>query len=380
MNIFISSLISGFEENRTAVKRAISILGHKPIMAEDFGARSDSPQVTCLRGVREADAVILILGSRYGAPQQKGLSATHEEVLEARTTKPLIIFLEANIHPEPEQENLLNEVSSWEKGLFREEFSSAEDLFEKSLKAISQLQLAHAQSPVDPEGLKKRAITNLPKENQNYFHSSVRLQISIAAGPDTTIIRPAQMGSKALIDIMSQEALFGTKSGHRAIFDRQSGVNDSLDSDSLCISQSQNRDVHNLVKLSPSGDILLILSMPMQSGGLPVIFEETVHETLLKGFDYASWLLTEIDNTQRLTHVVPAVSIAGASSAGWRTIAEHQASPNSMQSFGMGQSKGPVLLSPAHIVRQSFALSSDRNTYVEDFVALLRRMWKEQRY
>ncbi|RRW75102.1 hypothetical protein EGJ48_07255 [Pantoea dispersa] len=188
------------------------------------------------------------------------------------------------------------------------------------------------------------------------------------------------MGSKALIDTMSQEALFGTNSGHRPIFDRQSGVNDSLDSDSLCISQSQNRDVHNLVKLSPSGDILLILSMPMQSGGLPVILEETVHETLLKGFDYASWLLAEIDNTQRLTHVVPAVSIAGASSAGWRTIVEHQASPNSMQSFGMGQSKEPVLLRPAYMVRQSFALSSVRNSHVEDFVVLLRRLWKEQRY
>lgn len=380
MNIFISSLISGFEENRMAVKRAISILKHNPIMAEDFGAKPDSPQITCLKGVRESDVVILILGSRYGYEQQQGLSATHEEVLEARTTKQLIIFIQSGIEPEPKQADLINEVSSWEKGLFWEEFTSAEDLFEKSLRAINQLQLAHAQSPVDPEELKKRAITNLPKENQNYFHSSAKVQISIAVGPDTTIIRPAQMGSKALIDTMSQEALFGTNSGHRPIFDRQSGVNDSLDSDSLCISQSQNRDVHNLVKLSPSGDILLILSMPMQSGGLPVILEETVHEILLKGFDYASWLLAEIDNTQRLTHVVPAVSIAGASSAGWRTIVEHQASPNSMQSFGMGQSKEPVLLRPASMVRQSFALSSVRNSHVEDFVVLLRRLWKEQRY
>ncbi|MFP1960859.1 DUF4062 domain-containing protein [Lonsdalea quercina] len=378
MNIFISSLISGFEENRIAVKRAISILKHNPIMAEDFGAKPDSPQITCLRGVRESDVVILILGSRYGYEQQQGLSATQEEVLEARTTKQLIIFIQSGIKPEPKQESLINEVSSWEKGLFWEEFTSAEDLFEKSLRAINQLQLANAQSPVDPEELIKRSITNLPKENQNCFHSSVRLQIAIAAGPDTTIIRPAHMGSKALIDIMSQEALFGTHSGHRPIFDRQSGVNDRLYSDSLCISQSQNRDVHNLVKLSPSGDILLILSMPMQSGGLPVILEETVHQTLLKGFDYASWLLSEIDNTQRLTHVVPAVSIAGASSAGWRTIAEHQASPNSMQSFGMGQSKEPVLLSPAYMVRQSFALSSDRKSHFEDFVALLKRKYQSK--
>ncbi|CBJ46920.1 hypothetical protein EAM_2246 [Erwinia amylovora ATCC 49946] len=118
----------------------------------------------------------------------------------------------------------------------------------------------------------------------------------------------------------------------------------------------------------------MISFTPMQSVGQPVILEETVNETLSRGFDFTSSLLSEMDSTQRLTHVVPAVSIAGTSSAGWLTIAEHQASPNSMQSLGMGQSKEPVLLSPAHIVRQSFALTSDRKSYVEDFVALLRRM------
>lgn len=40
MNFFISSLISGFEDKREAVKRAITVLGHKPVMAEGFGARS----------------------------------------------------------------------------------------------------------------------------------------------------------------------------------------------------------------------------------------------------------------------------------------------------------------------------------------------------
>ncbi|WP_264290285.1 DUF4062 domain-containing protein [Duffyella gerundensis] len=101
-----------------AVKRAISILQHNPIMAEDFGAKPDSAQITCLRGVRESDVVILILGSRYGYEQQQGLSATHEEVLEARTTKQLIIFIQSGIEPEPKQADLINEVSSWEKGLF----------------------------------------------------------------------------------------------------------------------------------------------------------------------------------------------------------------------------------------------------------------------
>ncbi|MGG6136317.1 DUF4062 domain-containing protein [Pantoea allii] len=113
MNIFISSLISGFEDKRKAVKDAVCVLGHKPLMAEDFGARANSPQITCLNGVRESDAVILILGSRYGAIQQSGLSATHEEVIEARNTKPMIIFIESEIsEAEPEQDKLIKEVST----------------------------------------------------------------------------------------------------------------------------------------------------------------------------------------------------------------------------------------------------------------------------
>ena len=45
MEVFVSSLISGMEEDRAAVRRAIERLGHRAVMAEDFGARPDSPQV-----------------------------------------------------------------------------------------------------------------------------------------------------------------------------------------------------------------------------------------------------------------------------------------------------------------------------------------------
>ena len=47
-------------------------------MAEDFGARPDSPQVACLTGLRQSDIVVLIVGEHYGAVQPSGQSATHE--------------------------------------------------------------------------------------------------------------------------------------------------------------------------------------------------------------------------------------------------------------------------------------------------------------
>ena len=79
MKVFVSSLISGLESLRAVARDAITTLRHEAIMAEDFGARPNSPQVACLTGLRNADVVVLILGERYGAIQASGLSATHEE-------------------------------------------------------------------------------------------------------------------------------------------------------------------------------------------------------------------------------------------------------------------------------------------------------------
>lgn len=95
MKIFISSLISGFEPYREAVKSAILTLRHQPVMAEDFGAQPNSPQIACLQGLRSADMVILVLGHRYGYPQgSSGVSPTHEEFLEAQPRKPILVFVQ----------------------------------------------------------------------------------------------------------------------------------------------------------------------------------------------------------------------------------------------------------------------------------------------
>ena len=78
VRIFVSSLLSGaFGPLREAASDAIAMLGYEPVRAEDYPASPSSGQVACLAGVRSADAVVLILGSRYGSPQASGLSATH---------------------------------------------------------------------------------------------------------------------------------------------------------------------------------------------------------------------------------------------------------------------------------------------------------------
>jgi len=62
---------------------------------------------------------------------------------------------------------------------------------------------------------------------------------------------------------------------------------------------------------------------------------------------------------------------------GWRTRAEHAASPNSGSFSVMGddEREQPVTLSPPHRARA--VLVMERERLVEDLVVLLRRRWKD---
>src|SRR5690349_5931214 len=104
MKIFVSSVIRGFEQYRDAAARAAKTLGHEVKRAEDFAASPATPQQACLAGVRWADAVILLLGSRYGERQPSGIAPTHEEYREARERCPVLIFVERGVTVEPGQQ------------------------------------------------------------------------------------------------------------------------------------------------------------------------------------------------------------------------------------------------------------------------------------
>ena len=65
MDVFISSVIAGFEPFRAAVVEAVESLGHRARRAEELGASAASPQSACLGLVRAADLVVLLLGERH---------------------------------------------------------------------------------------------------------------------------------------------------------------------------------------------------------------------------------------------------------------------------------------------------------------------------
>ncbi len=118
MKVFISSVVRGMEAYRNAARGAVAALGHQPMLAEQLPATSDTPERACLSEVRSAGAFILLLGTRYGDPQESGLSATHEEYLEARDRMPVFVFPQRSIKMENPQEQFLSEAQGWSTGHF----------------------------------------------------------------------------------------------------------------------------------------------------------------------------------------------------------------------------------------------------------------------
>jgi hypothetical protein len=149
VRIFISSVIGGYEPYRAAAAEALETLGHQVVWAEDFPASAATPQQGCLAAVRQSDLVVLLIGSRYGAPQPSGLSATHEEYREAKERKPVLVFVESGVERDQAQQAFLNEVEAWATGHYRRSYSTPDDLKRELIRAVHDHELATSIGPVD---------------------------------------------------------------------------------------------------------------------------------------------------------------------------------------------------------------------------------------
>lgn len=368
MKIFISSLITDMGDFRAAAREAVAPLGFTALMAEDFGARPQSPQVACLEGVRKADAVILIVGARYGAKQISGLSATHEEYREAKERCPVFVFVRENVKREDEQNAFLTEIQAWGTGFFRAAFSTPENLRHEVTKALHQWALSKATGPLETDEMMKRSQKALSRsrsqQNQGTF-----LRLSIIGGPVQQILRPSQIEDQDFAQELQQAALFGPTQ----LFVLSEGSGAGIKEHKLVL--EQNGRSPRSIALDESGDILITIPLGHEQGGLPILVEEVVQEQLAAALRYAVWLLDRIDPTERLSHVMPAAAIVGDSYFGWRTRREHQANPNSMSMGHFGQQdRLPVYLTPPHRARASVRLASVQ--LIEDFIVLLRRQCK----
>jgi hypothetical protein len=365
MNVFISSLIRGLEGLRDAAASGIATLGHRAVRAEDFGASPDSPQVACLAGVRESDAMVLILSSRYGHVQASGLSAIHEEYREARDTRPVIVFIEHGIDPEPRQAAFINEVQSWEQGHFTAEFRDANDLRDKVIRAMHDFVLANESAPLDEDELTRRAESLVP---QSRMASGADLIVVIAGGPQRTVIRPAELEDPLLQRFLMAEAL----TGNDAVLTPALGTDMRVNGDTLQLVQDHGE---SSVALDEGGNLVVVQPAverdEWRTGGITSIIQEHVHERIVRALQFSARVLDHVDPTQRISHVAVVTALRGGGHMPWRTGEEQQRSPNAATMNMRASEMVVVSLSPP--VRRRAALAHDTQRLAEDFIARLRR-------
>lgn len=366
MRIFISSLISGMEDIRAATKNAIEALGHTAVMAEDFGARPQSPQVACLDGLRQSSLVVLILGAGYGSKQNSGISATREEYREAKSTRPVIAFVQEGVDRDSDEAAFVSEVQAWEGGLFRGGFRSPSQLQSLVTRAIHEWELSIAAAPLDGAEMLRRALAAFPERDVYRNRGEPSLLVSISGGPAQAILRPSEIEREPFGDTLMQAALFGPT----RLFSPSKSTAKGIETDALVIRQ---QDSGSLIRLDAQGGFLVIKALAREGFG-PVVIEEEVAETLHADLRYAAWLLDTIDPTLRLTHVAIAATLSGSDTVVWRTEAEQNAGPNSYQMGWGREERKPVHLTPPQRPRSQLSLAAD--TLVEDLLTLLRRTWK----
>jgi hypothetical protein len=363
MKVFVSSLILGMEPLRAVAREAIVTLRHEPIMAEDFGARSDSPQIACLSGLRDSEVVVLVLGAGYGAIQASGLSATHEEYEEAKGRKPVFAFVQDVVEREAKQADFVREVQGWESGLFRSGFRTDEDLRQAVTRALYDYAISNVTGPVDQDEMAQRAIALLPTERRGNASGTALLNLAIAGGPLQSILRPVEIEKRTLADALMQRAMFGE---HR-LFDIALGAQQGMDGAVLVLNQERG----GKITLNEQGSICVSVPIERSNRMMPELVHEVVQVQFSGALDYASWVLDHIDPTQRLMQVVIAASLTGADHMAWRTQRESQANPNSM-SLGMRTSEQTSV----HISKTRAALRLNAAHIVEDLVVPLRRQWR----
>lgn len=327
MNVFISSVIAGFEPFRDATGQAIRSLGDHVIRAEDFGAVSSSPQEVCLRGVREADVVVLLVGARYGYTQASGLSATHEEYREARERCRVLVFVQQGVDLETPQREFLREVQAWSSGHYTVNFSTSEELRDVVTRALHELELSQAAGPVDEGEMLARAQDLLPPSSSGRGANVPTICLAVAGGPRQQVLRPVELEATTLRRAIQQAALFGEV----PIFDETKGTQSSVEGHALVISQDDAS-----LRLDELGGICVTLPASdrrdrqdyRSMASLSSLIDEDVQDRLQRALRFAGWLLDHVDPVKRLSDVAVVAALLGAGYMPWRTRAEHQAGPN----------------------------------------------------
>jgi hypothetical protein len=194
--VFISSIISGFEDVRDAAAAAVSASGLHPIRSEKLSADPASSRRALLDQIAGAEYYLLLLGSRYGDPGANGMSPTEEEYEEAvRLGKPVLVLVQTEELEDCQREFLERIRGNWGEGVFYGTFSGASDIGARVADALIR---QRSQIVDDAPAAREKAIHLVAKRNG--WSGSVAVRAAFVPLRQTTLLGAIELEDEKLVD------------------------------------------------------------------------------------------------------------------------------------------------------------------------------------
>jgi Domain of unknown function (DUF4062) len=205
--VFISSVQSGFEDVRAAARAGVESFGWRAMMAETLGAAPASPQRALLDRVGESNVLVLLVGSRYGARQESGLSATEEEFDEARRRGTPILVLRQEGELELEQQEFLERATGgWEGGVFYGTFRDASDVGLAVVRGLTNIRDRGAREKLEPAAQKRAAALAADARRQGYGQGGSIVRVVLVPLIDRPLLQAAALDDRNLPEELAAAA------------------------------------------------------------------------------------------------------------------------------------------------------------------------------
>lgn len=138
LKVMLSSVRRGLADVRDSVAPVLTILNYECLRFEQVTQQPVPPRAACVQMVEASEIYLLLLGQFYGDPMPgTGIAPTEEEWTTARNLgKPVIVFRQEDVTPEPRQAAFIDRVESYESGVWRGTFGNIPDLIAKLPAAL----------------------------------------------------------------------------------------------------------------------------------------------------------------------------------------------------------------------------------------------------
>jgi hypothetical protein len=307
-SVFVSSIQSGFEDERAAAREGIESFGSRALMAETAGAAPASPRDALLELVEDGDVFLLIVGPRYGEVGASGRSPTEDEFDYARSLgKDILVLVYDGPRDRAVEEFLRRVQGTWEKGYYAPRFNEAAQVVGLTVRSLRELAERRLGGVAAPEA-QDRAVKFAAGDRRGSGTSGSRLRVALVPVGSPTLLDAVRSDDAALIDRLAGALRTASLVPHAA------GIETQVTTSGVSLHSSQSR-VWQSTDAAISADGAVWVELDVAATGLlgsGQVDHSRVMATVAGASRFAQIVWEELDCRGQVRQVAAAIGVPDA--------------------------------------------------------------------